>query len=139
MRYTSIALLNVYPQHGHIAIHRIIDVDNRQCKPHGLLYERIYDAVYTLASEADVFTREGGGCRLNESSKTLFEVAGVTELALWQARKMRFYDIPPMRVKGLVTGDEYATKGQVARALPQYVGEYAYTREDQSDVGMLPM
>ena len=81
----------------------------------------------------DVFVRERGFVRHNTGSQVLSKVVGVTDLALWQAKRAVFDEISPATVKKLLTGTGVASKEQVAEALERYVGQFQYANDDQSD------
>jgi crossover junction endodeoxyribonuclease RuvC len=109
-------------------------IDNRRCKGcHGEMLERIYRRTCDLASQADVFVREGCYVGTGYSTVAMIKVHGVCDLALWQTRQVFFDDIQPALVKKLVAGDGRATKEEVAQALAQFVGPMEYANDDESD------
>lgn len=111
-----------------------MDLDSRSSKePHGGILNKIYNLIADLAPQADVFVRERGFSRHIAGTQTLFKVVGVSDLALWQAKRGEFEEIPPARVKKRIAGKGNATKEEVAEALPSFVGDIEYTSDDQSD------
>lgn len=102
-------------------------------EPHGGILNRIYNLIADLAPQADIFVRERGFSRHIAGTQTLFKVVGVSDLALWQSRQDVFHEIPPARVKKQITGKGNATKEDVAKALPAFVGDMEYASDDQSD------
>lgn len=111
-----------------------MDLDNRKIKEgHGCILERIYSVLHELAGQTDVFVRERGFTRFNAGSQALFKVVGIADLAVWQAKRGIFDEIPPTTVKKLLTSNGMASKEEVADALAMYVGSFQYTSDDQSD------
>ena len=86
-----------------------------------------------LAPQADVFVRERGFSCHASGTQTLFKVVGVSDMALWNAKKETFQEIPPAKVKKRITGKGSATKTEVADALSAFVGAFLYASNDESD------
>lgn len=97
------------------------------------MLERIYAGICELSGDVDVFVREQGFSRYSKGTQTLFKVVGVSDLAIWQARRGQFHEIPPTIVKKVITGRGNATKDEVAAGLTRFVGERTYANDDQSD------
>lgn len=65
--------------------------------------------------------------------KILHEVVGVSDLYAWGFGQRQFDEIGPKAVKKAITGNGLAEKEEVAAALPQFVGEWEYKCDDESD------
>ena len=63
---------------------------------------------------------------------SIYEAVGISDWFLWRQNKS-WYELYPTTIKNLVTGNGKATKEEVARTLPQYVGEIKYETDDESD------
>lgn len=134
LRHPAFAKLYVDPIRQDIIIEKLVEIDNTlRNVPNGFHYQRIYETTYRLAKEADVFIRESGYVDEDEAHRVLFEVNGVTELALWQSRREVFCDIPSKQVKKLITGSGNADKDEVAAGLARFFGPREYASTDQSD------
>lgn len=133
LRRPAFAVLGVDPTSQKIQIVELLDINNRRkSNPHGHMMNEILDMVADLCMNVDLCVRECAYIAPN-SERTIFEVQGVAELALWRARHSRFFDIVPAQVKLLVAGREKANKAHVARALERYVGPRTYSCDGQSD------
>ena len=74
-----------------------------------------------------------GGPRNSRVIEVLHKVVGVSDLYAWGLGGRVFQEVHPKRVKKLVANDQLAEKEAVAAALPQFVGEYEYACDDESD------
>lgn len=133
LRRPAFAVLEVDPKEQQIRILKLVDIDNqRKQSAHGSMMLHILEMIEQLCPDVDLFVREYASIS-RTSERTLFEVHGVAELALWQARQTRFFDLYPTQVKKLVAGKGTADKAKVASALGRFVGPRAYDCDGQSD------
>lgn len=132
-RCPAFATLRVY-QDGNVALMRKISVDNHKAtkKGHGEILSEIHHAMESVYG--DIFVRERGFSRFANEVQTLFRVVGVTELYAWEKYRQEFYELSPMTVKQLITGNGKADKEEVARHLEAYLGPQEYATDDESDV-----
>lgn len=63
---------------------------------------------------------------------SIYEAVGITDWFLWRLKKS-WYELYPVSIKKLVTGNGKADKTEVAAALSSYVGERTYATDDESD------
>ena len=63
----------------------------------------------------------------------LNRVVGVSDLYAWGFGNREFIEIPPQTVKKTVTNNANAEKDEVAASLKQFVGEWDYACDDESD------
>ena len=63
----------------------------------------------------------------------LNRVVGVSDLYAWGFGNREFIEIPPQTVKKAVTNNANAEKDEVAAALKQFVGDWDYACDDESD------
>ncbi len=133
LRRPAFTILDVNPHIQAITVDTLVDIDNSRHEPRGLLLKRIHDMTCQLSVEADVFVREGGFIIPNDCNTCLFEVSGVTDLALWSTRSATFADVPATQVKKLIRGRGTATKEGVASGLWRYIGFREFENFDQSD------
>ena len=81
-----------------------------------------------------IVTGRGGPTYYNPSTiKILHEVVGIADLYAYGFGQREFAEINPKAVKKAVTGNSSAEKDEVAAALPQFVGEWDYACDDESD------
>lgn len=74
-----------------------------------------------------------GGPRNSRVIEVLHKVVGVADLYAWSLGSREFQEIHPKTIKKIVANDQLAEKDVVAAALPQFVGEYEYACDDESD------
>lgn len=74
-----------------------------------------------------------GGPRKSRVIEVLHKVVGVSDLYAWGLGGRVFVEIPPQTVKKLITDNANAEKDEVAAALKQFVGEWDYQCDDESD------
>ena len=60
-------------------------------------------------------------------------MVGVADLYAYGFGQREFAEVSPKGVKKAVTGNSSAEKDDVAAALPQFVGEWDYACDDESD------
>lgn len=63
----------------------------------------------------------------------LLRVAGAADMTLWQISQQTFQEYAVTSIKKAVTGNGRASKEEVAAALPQFVGDWQYKTDDESD------
>ena len=96
---------------------------------------RLFPFAYPVQEDALGMMTVIGGKNLY-SAKTIQALARVVGLSEYLALEMghgEFDKIPPKLVKKLVAGSSTAEKDEVAKALPQFVGEQEYACDDESD------
>jgi len=71
--------------------------------------------------------------RSAKTIQTLHKVVGLSDLYAWAFGHRVFDEVHPITIKKIVTGSREADKEQVAKALPQYVGDLEYGSDDESD------
>lgn len=134
LRQTGYALLQANYDRNRIDVLYATSLNNRYYgAAHGLLLQNIFDKTVEMAKCATQFVREGAVCTPMQSQPIMHKVHGAMEMALWQAQKRRFIDIPVGRIRDLVCGNPFATKHAVRVSLERYVGSYPYESNDESD------
>ena len=73
------------------------------------------------------------GPRSSRVIEVLHKVVGVADLYAWGLGGRIFQEVHPKTVKNLVANDPNAKKDVVAASLPQFIGEYEYECDDESD------
>lgn len=101
--------------------------------PAGL--SRLQDHLAEIISSkpVQVYLRERVFAGHYADADRLFRVAGVADVTLWQIKNSIFYEYSASTIKKEIAGHGSASKEQVARALPKYVGEHKYATDDESD------
>lgn len=145
------AHLRYYPRGRKVAVIETSNIDNKNAsgkkKPHGQILSEIASELrrYLTGSPMGTLVREQalsivvGYSKTNakyynpETIKILHEVVGVADLYAWGLGGRVFDEIGPKAVKKYVTGNGLAEKDDVAKALPQFVGEREYACDDESD------
>ena len=79
-----------------------------------------------------IFVRERGFHKHAAETEVIFKMVGVADLYAWKHNKV-FEEIPPTVIKQVLTGNQKATKEEVAEALEHYVGKQDYAFDDESD------
>ena len=114
-------------------------------KPHGQILAEIAkefreyikeapDAVLVREEALDVVKQSSyGGMKSSNTIKVLHKVIGVTDLYAWANDHKIFEELHPFVVKRTLTGNHLASKEDVARVLPFYVGKLTYACDDESD------
>ena len=130
--------------HGSIKLEKITCVDNKvnSKKTRG---QKLLENVAMLKSLCDeykpiYFVREASiknarfGQRSGTAARTgISETVGVMDLFVWENSKTEWQEIYPTSIKKCITNNGRATKEDVAKALPNYVGDVEYTVDDESD------
>lgn len=103
-------------------------------KPHGQkLAENAKEIKSYMDSDMDlVFVRERGFHKHATETEAIFKMVGVSDLYAWKHCKV-FEEIPPTVIKKVITGNDKASKEEVAAALERYVGKQDYAFDDESD------
>lgn len=73
------------------------------------------------------------GPQKSRTIEVLHKVVGVADLYAYGFGGRVFREIPAVTVKKYITGNHLAEKEEVAAALPQFVGEWPYQCDDESD------
>ncbi len=74
------------------------------------------------------------GRRSGTAARTgISEVVGITDYIAWIEKKQSWFELYPVSIKKLVTGNGKATKEEVADKLKDYVGNIDYSNDDESD------
>ena len=113
-------------------------VDNKNYKgskkPHGQrLAENAQELRSYMSSDMElIFVRERGFHKHAAETEVIFKMVGVADLYAWKHNKV-FEEIPPTVIKQVLTGNQKATKEEVAEALEHYVGKQDYAFDDESD------
>lgn len=115
-------------------------IDNKtKTKPHGEILREIQTGIAGFCEGIPpampvFYVREKAiNSRAAMSEIGIFKVVGVTDLFLWETKREQWHEIYPVTVKKNVTGSGKADKDQVAKALASYLGEHAYSNDDESD------
>lgn len=74
-----------------------------------------------------------GGIRGSRVIEVLHKVVGVADYLAWRSRRDFFDEINPKTIKKIVANDPNAEKDVVMNSLAQFVGEYNYECDDESD------
>lgn len=123
----------------------LFSVDNKtKTKPRGQLLKEISDAFKHMISDVsgDVFfVREksvnncvGQIARSGTAARTgISEVVGIMDLAAWEKGEYDWYEIYPVTIKKLITGNGKAEKQKVADCVAQYFTNLTFKNDDESD------
>ena len=132
MNRPGFSILHCDPETRTVQLVRKSVVDNKNYKggkkPHG---QRLAENAQELRSYMDsdmelVFVRERGFHKHAAETEVIFKMVGVADLYAWHYQKV-FEEIPPTVIKQVLTGNQKATKEEVAEALEHYVGKQDYT------------
>lgn len=63
-----------------------------------------------------MFVRERAFSRFPNETQALFKVVGIADLVIWKYSKQVWKELPPARLKKLLTGAGNASKDDVAKA-----------------------
>lgn len=133
------SILHCNPSTKTVTIVRKSVVDHKSVykdrkKPHGQkLAENAKEIKSYMDSDMDlVFVRERGFHKHATETEAIFKMVGVSDLYAWKHRKV-FEEIPPTVIKKVITGNDKASKEEVAAALERYVGKQDYAFDDESD------
>lgn len=130
---------------GNIKLKKTISVDNKskkENKSRGKILSEIEDAIKELCNQNCIifFTREASvnnsffGKRSGTAARTgISEVVGVSDLAVWKEKEQTWFELYPKSIKKLITGNGNATKEDVSKCLNDYVGDFEYLNDDESD------
>ena len=138
MNRPGFSILHCDPKTRTVQLIRKSVVDNKNYKggkkPHG---QRLAENAQELRSYMDsdmelVFVRERGFHKHAAETEVIFKMVGVADLYAWHYQKV-FEEIPPTVIKQVLTGNQKATKEEVAEALEHYVGKQDYAFDDESD------
>ena len=115
-----------------------VDNKNPGKKGNGQILSEIAKELRRLMIEYPeaVLVREKALTVVSRSAKTLEvlnKVVGVSDLFAWVDRGENWAELNPKTIKLLVTGNPNATKAEVAKELPRWVGEVDYDCDDESD------
>jgi Holliday junction resolvasome RuvABC endonuclease subunit len=122
----------------------VTSVDNKTVKkPHGELLDEIFYAMGAFKpntyvdneyTEPIYYVREHAfNARGAMSEIGIFEVVGLSNFWAWQHGKCEWYEVYPVSVKKLVTGNGKAQKSEVANAVKMYLGNVEFKNDDESD------
>lgn len=122
-----------------VTVERMSIVNNKGIrnsdKPHGQKLAEIATEMKTyMTSDSDnVFVREKWVYVTPTDAYALAKVHGVSDIYAWKYGHKEFYEVNPVSIKKLVTGNGKAKKEEVAAALEYYVGPQEYESDDESD------
>lgn len=120
-------------------------IDNKKdkVKTRGQLLDEIFFGIGTYAPHNDAdpsaldpvfYVREKAiNSRGAMAEIGIFEVVGIADFWAWQKKNSEWFEIYPVTVKKIITGDSKATKTKVADYLKLYVGDYPFANDDESD------
>lgn len=74
-----------------------------------------------------------GRTRGSMATSAILQVVGIADYMLHKKKGASWYEIYPVSVKKLITGNGKAEKQEVADALIEYVGSHEYKNDDESD------
>lgn len=77
--------------------------------------------------------KQRGPHQKSRTIEVLHKVVGVADLYAWAFGNKQFDEVDPKAVKSCVTNNRLAEKDEVAKALEQFVGQYEYACDDESD------
>lgn len=140
LKRPSFCILNVKKEQEDPVITNIkfVTVDNKNDKKkgHGQLLEEI-NAAFQKAypcNKTVYCVRENEIMKVKvPSERSLSKVVGIMDWSLWCFFGKDWYNIYPMTIKKLITGNGKATKEEVAEALEFYIGKQDYKCDDESD------
>lgn len=77
--------------------------------------------------------KQRGPHQKSRTIEVLHKVVGVADLYAWAFGNKQFDEVDPKAVKSRVANNHLAEKDEVAKALKQFVGDYEYACDDESD------
>lgn len=138
-------------ENGKAKLEKTTSVDNKtkkENKTRGMILCEIEEAIRKLCHQNCIvfFTREASvnnsffGKRSGTAARTgISEVVGVSDLTVWKEKKQEWFELYPTSIKKLITGNGKATKEDVAKCLTDYVGDFEYSNDDESDATAVAM
>lgn len=94
---------------------------------------RLFTKAPTAVLVREEALRKSGTAVSGKVLSILNKVVGVSDLYAWAFGGREFVEIPPQTVKKAVTDNANAEKDEVAAALRQFVGDWEYACDDESD------
>ena len=145
MRRPGFALLRYYYKSRHVKILETSNIDNKTTsagknKCYGEVLSEIAAELRRLLTKVPLgpvvreeALKKSGTCASGKVLSILNRVVGVSDLYAWGFGGREFVEITPQTVKKLVTDNANAEKDEVAAALKQFVGDWDYACDDESD------
>ena len=141
-RRPGFALLRYDPKNRKATIQETSNINNKNSKKKcdGEILSEIALELkrYLDSSPEAIIVREKaldktGGIRGARVIEVLHKVVGVADYLAWRSRCDFFEEIHPKTIKKIISNDSNAEKDVVMNSLVQFVGEYDYECDDESD------